>query len=318
MSSERCLSRKNDIGSGDSLALKGGVKKLNIEAAPIIHARLKDLDFPPKLLVAPEDFTSEDISVARSYITANTYQFEMSAEKERKLFALNDKFLIIGLSTTMEKLYRYDGRETQYNKVDRGRVNFGFVGAVIRKKDISQIQPFRFPYTLLIKYYEECMGKYWTYTKQITEPFRSQYQEQQLEESLSDINISKDRTYGKTIVLDENEFSSDQIIVCFLDNIKKINRCVYCSDVHSISMLKNGNFDVISSFTPSIFDVPKAETQNGADQRQLPVNYGKTDPEERISAPYRNRKKEKLILLFTAGGIGVLLFIFIISRLFWG
>ena len=81
------------------------VIKMDILAAPIIHARNVKHDFPSRLLVIPDDFLDSDIQWARSYILDSTACMELSGQEGRRVVFCNNKVVVTGISVFIFKTF---------------------------------------------------------------------------------------------------------------------------------------------------------------------------------------------------------------------
>lgn len=130
-----------------------------ISAAPIIHARTKNVDFRSNLLVVPTSFDSFDIQWVRKYITDSTRYFELVNELGRKVVCSNEKHIIVGLSIRIMDLYRLCNREPQYDRVDGNRVNYAFIGFALEKDTVTE--PVDISYSNYLEQYEKYMDLRW-------------------------------------------------------------------------------------------------------------------------------------------------------------
>lgn len=128
-------------------------------AAPIIHARTKDIDFRSGLLTIPEHFNNSDVQWARKYILDSTRYFELAGEDGRWTAFCNEDVVVTGVSIYIENLYKKCNRQPCYAQVDGKRRNYAFIGFVIQKSDITEA--FDVPYSMLLEQYEKYMELRW-------------------------------------------------------------------------------------------------------------------------------------------------------------
>ena len=93
-------------------------------AAPIIHARTKDIDFRSGLLTIPEHFNNSDVQWARKYILDSTRYFELAGEDGRWTAFCNEDVVVTGVSIYIENLYKKCNRQPCYAQVDGKRRNY--------------------------------------------------------------------------------------------------------------------------------------------------------------------------------------------------
>ena len=216
--------------------------------APIIHARTKNNDFPSKLLVVPENFTNEDISWARKYITQSTRYFELSGKYGRRLIFCNATVLVTGISIRIKDLYSACGKIARYETVDGNRENYAFIGLVIPKEQIAEA--FDVPYTAFLEQYEKVMDSLWEV------PFNeggitstiSQYtcitlpKAQNICDSIPDITNEKTKC-----VLDIDYAPIDS--VCARVTMLMLNQKVlgFCSDIPTANTVIESDFSIVTA-----------------------------------------------------------------------
>lgn len=131
-----------------------------LSAAPIIHARTRDVDFRSNLLVVPEGFGSEQVRWARQYILASTRYFESAGECGRRVVFGNRDLVVTGLSIRIADLYEHCGKAPRYHQVDASkRVNYAFIGFVIPRTCIKE--GFDVPESMLLEQFERYMELRW-------------------------------------------------------------------------------------------------------------------------------------------------------------
>lgn len=212
----------------------------SLNAAPVIHARLKNNDFPSGLLVAPEDFTQEDIRFCRKKITASTGYFEMAGEDGRRVFFCNERYAVIGASITIRRLFEKCGKKPDYVYVDGRRINYGFMGLVIPKSELGAHIAIDFPYQQILNAYEYYMDKLWDITTNFTSAERAPYRRLSFEESHMNISSIPGFERGKAAVIDENEISADELTACLMNQTRHLGEFSFCSGAPNVSFVQKG------------------------------------------------------------------------------
>lgn len=251
--------------------------------APIVHARTKNNDFPSKLLVVPDNFTNEDISWARKYITQSTRYFELSGKYGRRLIFCNETVIITGISIRIKDLYLACGKPARYEIVDSNRENYAFIGLVIPKEQITE--PFDVPYTVFLEQYEKVMDSLWDvpYCENGITSTISQYtfitlpKTENICESIPDITSEKTRC-----VLDNDYASVDSVcagVTMLMLNKKALG---FCSDIPTANTVIESDFSVVTARNAQqIIDTLEREEQkkskNTSNGKSTKFPFGQTD-----------------------------------------
>lgn len=220
---------------------------MNLNAAPVIHARIKNNDFPSSLLVAPSDFDSSDISWARKHITDSTRFFEMVSNEGRRVVFSNSKVLITGISINIAELYKLCGKEPKYDMVENRRTNYAFIGIAIPKSEISSV--FDVPYSLFLAQYEKWMKVLWD------EPFRengmpctkADYAPIDFPEAADVCDNIRISNSGKPVIVDSGVAPIECIAAKATEFAINSNNFAFCSNIDMKKIVTESNFDMITS-----------------------------------------------------------------------
>lgn len=220
---------------------------MNLNAAPVIHARIKNNDFPSNLLVAPSDFDSSDISWARKHITDNTRFFEMVSNEGRRVVFSNSKVVVSGISIKIAELYKLCGKEPKYDMVENRRTNYAFIGIAIPKSEISSV--FDVPYSLILAQYEKWMKDLWA------EPFhengmpctKADYTPIDFPEAADVCDNIKISNSGKPVIVDSGVAPIECIAAKATEFAVNSNNFAFCSNIEMKKIVTESNFDMITS-----------------------------------------------------------------------
>lgn len=218
-------------------------------AAPIIHARTKDVDFRSGLLTIPEHFKSSDVQWARKYILDSTRYFELAGENGRWTAFCNENVVVTGVSIYIENLYKKCNRQPCYAQVDGRRKNYAFIGFVIQKSDITEA--FDVPYSMLLEQYEKYMELRWEDslddTSNSLSATRAEYQSVNFPTAGDVSNALKLYDRQKKTVLDLGVDSLESILARLMLIMKDECNLSFCSDMPNATSVIESQFQIVTS-----------------------------------------------------------------------
>lgn len=222
---------------------------MKILAAPIIHARTKNVDFRTRFLVRPEDFTDAVSENVRSYVLNSTAYFELAGPQGRRLVLCDEAHVITGVSMDISRLSSACGRKSDYCQEGKGRSNFAFIGLVFPKKEIRQA--FDVPLQVLLDLYEKYMKLRWEEPDAPAsyEPTKASYELFELPEArrVSDLEVAKLPPKKCVIELDAEQTEAIAARV-ILEMGKNPEFCrAFCSDMPNAASVIKGRFDLVTS-----------------------------------------------------------------------
>lgn len=220
---------------------------MTISAAPIIHARTKDVDFRANLLVVPDDFSQQDVQWARKYIADSTRYFELAGNDGRRVVFSNDSFVVSGISIRIGDLYRMCGKQPQYDKVDGNRTNYAFIGLVFRRNQIKN--PFDISHCEYLDIFEKYMDLRWS---------DSNSPEALLHTKAAYEDITLPKAAQISNVLPMSAGAHPQVVDIKADTLESITaqatmlaaqqpHFAFCSDIPMANCVLEGNFTVVTS-----------------------------------------------------------------------
>lgn len=236
-------------------------------AAPIIHARTKNNDFPSQLLVVPNNFSPNDILWARKYITQSTRYFELAGREGRRLIFCNHSMLVSGISIRIGDLYYLCGKEPHFDKVDGNRVNYAFIGLVIPKTEITKA--FDIPYSAFLDQYEKYMGLLWEtpYNENGISATKSEYTHIEFPDAKSICDIPNLKQDNAKCILDTNYATLDSVCAKVTHIMKNKSKCGFCSDIPNANSVIESDFTIVTSANAqSIIDAIEREEKKKATQ----------------------------------------------------
>lgn len=218
-------------------------------AAPIIHARTKDVDFRSGLLTIPEHFKDSDVQWARKYILDSTRYFELAGEDGRWVAFCNEDVVVTGVSIYIENLYKKCNMQPCYAQVDGRRKNYAFIGFVIQKSDITEA--FDVPYSMLLEQYEKYMKLRWDDslddTSKSLSATRAEYQSVNFPTAENVSNVLKLYDRQKKTVLDLGVDSLESILAQLMLIMKDECNLSFCSDMPNATSVIESQFRIVTS-----------------------------------------------------------------------
>ena len=220
-----------------------------VKAAPIIHARTKDIDFRANLLVVPDDFSATDVKWARKYIVDSTRYFELTNNYGRHIVFCNEKVIVVGVSIRIEDLYELCGCETsEYALVDLQRTNYAFVGFVLKKDTLKGAVDI--PYTAFLEQYEKYMNLRWNDSLGVPgsmENTKASFQNFNFNDATFDENIARYMSGTTNYVVDSTLASSSAFVIHAIYAGLRKSKFAFCSNIPTANWVLESNFDVITS-----------------------------------------------------------------------
>lgn len=218
-------------------------------AAPIIHARTKDVDFRSGLLTIPAHFKAPEVQWARKYILDSTRYFEFAGEDGRWTAFCNENVVVTGVSIYIENLYKKCNRQPCYAQVDGKRKNYAFIGFVIQKSDITEA--FDVPYSMLLEQYEKYMELRWDDSlDDISNSLSATqvgYQSVNFPAAESVSNVLKLYDRQKKTVLDLGADSLESILARLMLIMKNESSLSFCSDMPNATSVIESQFQIVTS-----------------------------------------------------------------------
>ncbi len=271
------------------------VIKMDILAAPIIHARNVKHDFPSRLLVIPDDFSDSDIQWARSYILDSTACMELSGQEGRRAVFCNNKVVVTGISVFIGHLYNACGKTAKYAKVDGNRDNYAFIGFVIPRGMIKKA--FDVPLSLLLEGYEKYMNLRWEEESSngYLDPLRVKYSSIDFPKADDSCNIPIPALWRTKYVLDVNEAPVENILDRVTFEMRRSDGIAFCSNMPNASSIINGRFTLATSKNADrILEVMRNRELEEAKELEEPKeNQEEEKRKGRFKYPSRSIKKKE-------------------------
>lgn len=257
-------------------------------AAPIIHARTKNNDFPSKLLVVPDDFSTSDIFWAKKYISDSTRYFELSGKEGRRVIFCNENWIVSGISIRIGDFYRACSREAKYEFVDGKRINYAFIGVVVDKNELSAAV--EFPLDDLLNIYEHYMEMLWdkTYEEKGLEVVKGLYEPYLFPEAeeLCDIPVI-DKGKPK-LVIDDKFAPLDRVMATVTGQMLHLSAYAFCSNMpNATSVIESDFFVVTSPNAGGIIEVMKKREEKERLRKEAEL-------EEKVKTEEKNSDEEEI------------------------
>ena len=221
---------------------------LIISAAPIIHARTKNVDFRSNLLVVPSHFDSSDVQWVRKYITDSTRYFELANEYGRKVVCSNKNYIITGLSIRIMDLYRLCKKEPQYDRVDGNRVNYAFIGFALDKHTVTE--PIDIPYSAYLEQYEKYMDLRWYDSINDSASLlhtKVDYCDLDFPHASNVSNVLNVSEGSHPVAIDSSLVSLEAISAEAIMLAAKCNSFAFCSDLPNATSVVDSQFRIVTS-----------------------------------------------------------------------
>lgn len=257
---------------------------MKLKVAPIIHARTREVDFRSELLVVPEDFDRQAIQWARTYITDSTRSFELSGADGRRVVFCNGQYIVNGLSIRISDLYRLCGKPAKYDKVNGTRINYGFIGFVLHKKDLQE--PFDIPYSVFLEAYEIYMALRWEDSVDKQSSLRhtaAPYTIQEFPKAAKVFNITEKKF--KT-VLSNRAATRESMAAGTLLRMRIREELAFCSDISGAKSARESGFHIVSAANA---DAIQADVEQNVQIPHAP------SVRQRVHASYRLDEMKELI-----------------------
>ena len=271
------------------------VMKMNLLAAPIIHARNDKHDFPSRLLVIPDDFSDSDIQWAHSYIVDSTACMELSGQEGRRVIFCNDKVVVTGISVFIAHLYSACGKTAKYAKVDGNRDNYAFIGFVIPKRMIKKA--FDVPLSLLLEEYEKYMNLRWEEEsdKGYLDPLQEKYFSVDFPEADDLCSIPTPLSGHTKHVLDVNEAPLESILARVTFEMRRSDCIAFCSNMPNASSIIKSKFTLVTSQnTHRILEAMRKREQEEVKELEEPEeNQEEEKRKKRFKYPTKSTKKKE-------------------------
>ena len=219
-----------------------------VSAAPLIHARTKNVDFRSNLLVVPSSFDSIDVQWVRKYITDSTRYFELANEYGRKVVCSNNNYIITGLSIRIGDLYRLCNKEPQYDRVDGNRVNYAFIGFALEKHTVTE--PIDIPYSAYLEQFEKYMGLRWNDSINESASLlhtRVEYCNLDFPRAANVSNILNIAPKSHPVAIDSSLASIEAISAEAIMLAAKCDNFAFCSDLPNATSVVDSQFGIVTS-----------------------------------------------------------------------
>lgn len=220
---------------------------MTISAAPIIHARTKDVDFRANLLVVPDDFSQQDVQWARKYIADSTRYFELAGNEGRRVVFSNDSFVVSGVSIRISDLYRLCGKQPQYDKVDGNRTNYAFIGFVFPRNQIQN--PFDISLCVYLDMFEKYMALRWSDSNspEALMHTRAAYEDISLHEATRVSNVLQISARSHPQVVDSKADTLESITAQAAILAAQQPHFAFCSDIPMANCVLESSFTNVTS-----------------------------------------------------------------------
>lgn len=219
---------------------------MKILAAPIIHARTRDVDFRAGLLVKPEDFSDERTRWARKYILDSTRFFELAGPEGRWAAFCDQKVAVAGVSIRIGQLYRLCGKEPKYDKVNGNRANYAFIGIVVPKSEIGEA--FQITYPMLLDIYEKYMALRWEdgIGGSSLEAIRAGYEPMEVPEA-EEVCQVQFSDLSQRQICDFSIGTAQSVVSRMLLEMKNHEELSFCWDMPNERSIRDSGFTVVTS-----------------------------------------------------------------------
>lgn len=219
---------------------------MKILAAPIIHARTRDVDFRAGLLVKPEDFSEDRTRWARKYILDSTRFFELAGPEGRWAAFCDQKVAVAGVSIRIGQLYRLCGKEPKYDKVNGNRANYAFIGIAVPKSEIGEA--FQITYPLLLDLYEKYMALRWEdgIGGSSLEAIRAGYESMEVPEA-EEVCQVEFLDFSQRQIYDFSIGTAQSLVSRMLLEMKNQEELSFCWDMPNERSIRDSGFTVVTS-----------------------------------------------------------------------
>lgn len=219
---------------------------MKILAAPIIHARTRDVDFRAGLLVKPEDFSDDRTRWARKYILDSTRFFELAGPEGRWAAFCDQKVAVAGVSIRIGQLYRLCGKEPKYDKVNGKRTNYAFIGIAVPKSEIGEA--FQVTYPMLLDIFEKYMALRWEegLDNSALEATRAGYEPMEVPGAEA-VCKAQFADFSKRQVYDFSIGTAQSLVSRMLLEMKNHDELSFCWDMPNERSIRDSGFTVVTS-----------------------------------------------------------------------
>lgn len=295
---------------------------MQISTATILHARTCNVDFRANLLAVPEDFSQEDIQLARKQIVSSTRYFELVGTSGRRLVFGNKTHVISGISIRIGDLYRLCGQEPQYEFVDGKRINYAFIGLVFPKCDLQAAVDI--PYSTFLAEFEKYMLLRWEDANDSAALMHTKTdyctRELPVSQKVSTLLQASDRTIPQ--VIDSKADSAESIAAQATLLAAQQDHFAFCSDIPTANCVRESNFNAVTSTNAAsiLASMQKSNTKvTTGDSASIPTQ--KNSPKQLCMEATQEKKKDQSIksrttvpFLVVAGIILLALVVWILAK----
>lgn len=222
---------------------------MKLLAAPVIHARTRDNDFPSSLLVIPEDFSPETASWARRYIVASTGWLELTTDAGRRVVFCDKERIVSGLSIRISNLCQLCGTDdSSYVNINVTRINYAFIGLVFSKAEAAE-KCFDLPFSLFLNLYEQYIALRWE------EPFvedgltalKVPYAEFEVPEQTETCELPLVQPSDPRLVIDAGVADENVLAAAVTAQMQTIDEYSFCSNLPNTKSVTESQFRVVTS-----------------------------------------------------------------------
>lgn len=221
---------------------------MKLSAAPVIHARTHNNDFPSSLLVVPEDFSSETAAWARGYIVASTGWLELTTGGRRVVFC-DKEHIVSGLSIRISDLCQLCGTgSSPYANVNVTRTNYAFIGLAFSKAEAAE-KCFDLPPSLFLNLYEQYMALRWD------EPFiengltalKVPYTEFEVPRQAETCELPLVQPSDPRLVIDAAVADENVLAAAVTTQMQMMNEYSFCTNLPNTKSVTESRFRVVTS-----------------------------------------------------------------------
>ena len=272
---------------------------MKLSAAPIIHARTHNNDFPSSLLVVPEDFSPETTSWAHEYIVASTGWFELVTDTGRRVVFCDKERIVSGLSIHISDLYQLCGTgNSPYANVNATRPNYAFIGLVFSKAEAAE-KCFDLPPSLFLNLYEQYMALRWE------EPFaegglvalKVPYTEFEVPTQTEAFELPLVQTSDPRLVIDTVVADENVLVSAVTKQMQMMDEYSFCSNLPNTKSVIESRFRVVTSpHAQTIADSLQRKEREKRENQQKQVNEANPErkPQQEASLLFGGRLSDLL------------------------
>lgn len=261
---------------------------MKLLAAPVIHARTRNNDFPSSLLVIPEDFSSETALWARGHIAASTGWFELTTGTGRRVVFCDKDRIVSGLSIRISDLCQLCGTDgSPYANVNVTRVNYAFIGLAFSKAEAAN-KSFDLPPSLFLNLYEQYMALRWEepFAENGLAPLKAPYTEFEVPAQTETCELPLIQPADPRLVIDAAVADEAVLVAAVTAQMQTMDEYSFCSNLPSAKSVIESRFRVVTSpHAQAVADSLRKKERKKQEAQQKPTQEPELEKTSGWSTP---------------------------------